>query len=334
MTLFDQDTIRLGMGCWPIGGPMFGGEGFGNCGTLGYADIDDAESIRTIHAALANGIRLFDTAGVYGAGHAERLLAQALRGRPDAKIATKIGIAFGEATKTLLAIQPDPRAVQPAIDGALARLGRDHIDLVLLHLNDLPVPEAEPLFAAMEEAVARGKIGAYGWSTDLAQNVRSVAGRPGFAAVEHAANVLFDAPVMRAVVAEHSLHALIRSPLGMGLLSGKYHSSSQMPSSDIRSTSNTVTAYFRDGRPNPEFLRKLDEVRGLLQTGGRSLVQGALGYLWAKSDRNIPVPGARTVEQIEGIAGALAHGALPSHTVAEIESLIGSAGQPPEDRPR
>lgn len=68
MKLFETELSPLGMGCWPIGGPMFGGPGFGNCGTLGYANSDDAESIKTIHAALANGIRLFDTAAVYGAG--------------------------------------------------------------------------------------------------------------------------------------------------------------------------------------------------------------------------------------------------------------------------
>lgn len=156
---------------------MFAGPGFGNCGTLGYANSDDAESIRTIHAALANGIRLFDTAAVYGAGHAERLLARALKGRPDALIATKIGIVIDEDNKLLLGEDTAPTGVLPAIDRCLSRLDRDRIDLLLLHLNDLSVAKAEPIFDMMEQAVNAGKIRAYGWSTDLPRSVQAVAAR-------------------------------------------------------------------------------------------------------------------------------------------------------------
>lgn len=334
MKLFDTEVAPLGMGCWPIGGPMYGGPGFGNCGTLGYANSDDAESIQTIHAALANGIRLFDTAAVYGAGHAERLLAKALKSYPDALVVTKIGIAIDEKSKMLLGEDADPASVLPAIDRCLARLDRDRIDILLLHLNDLPVSRAEPLFEAMERAVGLGKIRAYGWSTDLPKSVQAVAGRKDFIAVEHAMNILLNAPVMQATIQENELVALIRSPLGMGVLTGKYDAQSQIPSTDIRAAGNTVTDYFRDGRPNPRFLQKLNNVRELLQTDGRSLVQGALGWLWGKSDRNIPVPGARTIAQIEGIAEALTCGPLPASIVSEIDELMGEGEYVAEDRPR
>lgn len=334
MNVIGTEIAPLGMGCWPIGGPMFGSPGFGNSGTLGYAGSDDAESLRTIHAALANGIRLFDTAAAYGAGHAERLLAKALKGRPGAMIVTKIGIAIDEKSRVLLGEETDPVSVMPAIDRCLARLERDRIDILLLHLNDLPVARAEPMFKAMEDAVSAGKIGAYGWSTDLPTSVRAMADLKDFIAVEHAMNILLDAPVMQKTVEDAGLLALIRSPLGMGVLTGKYDAQSQIPSTDVRAAGNTVTDYFEGGRPNPRFLRKLDSVRELLQTDGRSLVQGALGWLWSKSDRNIPVPGARTVGQIEGIAGALAFGPLPLSVVSEIDALMGEGGSPAEERPR
>ena len=301
---------------------------------LGYANSDDAESIRTLHAALASGIRLFDTAAVYGAGHAERLLGQALRGRPDALVATKIGIAINEETKQLTGEQTDPASVLPAIERSLRRLGRERIDILLLHLNDLAVSQAEPIFAAMEEARAMGKIRAFGWSTDLSSSARSMAGHEGFIAVEHAMNVLLDAPVMQKTVEQAGLYALIRSPLGMGLLTGKYNAGSVMAAQDIRSTANTVTDYFRGARANPRFLNQLESIRDLLATGGRSLTQGALGWLWAKSDRNIPIPGARTVEQIEGIAGALAFGPLPSAVMVEIEQLLDRDRDTGDERPR
>ena len=89
MTDLTNTTAPLGMGCWPIGGAMFHGDT-----SLGYTGADDAESLRTIHAALEGGITLFDTAAAYGAGHAERLLGKALKDRPEAVIVTKIGIGI------------------------------------------------------------------------------------------------------------------------------------------------------------------------------------------------------------------------------------------------
>jgi len=334
MRLFDTEIAPLGMGCWPIGGAMFAGPGFGASGSIGYSNADDTESIRTIHAAMANGVTLFDTAAVYGAGHAERLLAKALKGYPDAIIVTKIGMAMDEGKKMVLGMETDPSSVPVAIDRCLARLERERIDILLLHLNDFPVTEAEPLFDAMEHAVRVGKIRSYGWSTDFSQSVRAVSHRKNFIAVEHGMNVFFDAPAMRTAVHDNALISLIRSPLGMGVLAGKYDENSQLPLSDIRAAGNTVTEYFKDGRPNPHFLKKLEAVRDMLQIDGRTLVQGALAWLWAKSGNAIPVPGARTVDQIEGIAGALRFGPLPTSVVREIDDLIGQGNEGADDRPR
>lgn len=329
MQFLDREIAPLGMGCWPIGGPMFTGDQ-----PLGYANVEDAESIRTIHAALAAGVSLFDTAAAYGAGHAERLLARALKDRPDALIVTKIGIAIDEASRQLTGAETAPATVLPAIDRGLSRLGRDRIDLVLLHQNALPVAQAEAVFDQMDKAYRSGKIRAYGWSTDFSESASAVADREGFIAVEHAMNVLLDAPTMQAVVGETGLTALIRSPLAMGLLGGNYGPDSVLPADDIRSTSNLTIDYFRDARANPAFLAKLDAVRELLRTGGRSLAQGALSWLWAKTGNAIPIPGARTVDQIEGLAGALAFGALPEDVMTRIEALIDREPEGTPDRER
>lgn len=317
MQFLGREIEPLGMGCWPIGGPMYSGNE-----PLGYAGADDAESVRTIHAALANGITLFDTAAAYGAGHAERLLGKALKGRSEAIVVTKIGIAIDEATKQLTGDDVDPANVIPAIDHCLARLARDRVDVVLLHQNGLPVSEAEPIFERMEEARKAGKVGAFGWSTDFAKSVEAVADLEGFAVVEHAMNVLLDAPRMRDAIRKAGLIALIRSPLAMGLLGGRYGPTSVVPSEDIRSTANPKTAYFADARPNPHYLRKLDAARELLMSDGRTLAQGAIGWLWAMGATNLPIPGARTAEQIEGLAGALQFGPLSAGTVTAIESAI------------
>jgi len=108
----------------------------------------------------------------------------------------------------------------------------------------------------------------------------------------------------------------------MGLLSGKYDNSTRMTPEDIRASDEGWLQYFVEARPNPVFLDRFHAIRELLQSDGRSIVQGALGWIWGKHNQNIPIPGARTVRQVEQLAGALEFGALPEGAMEEIESLI------------
>lgn len=317
MKFLDQEIAPLGMGCWPIGGAMFSGSQ-----SLGYTQVDDDTSIRTIHAALASGIRLFDTAAAYGAGHSERLLGCALERRPDAIVVTKIGISIDEQSKQISFSPYVKEAVEPAIEDSLLRLKRDCIDVVLLHLNEMPVSEAAAIFDELDRIRELGKIRAYGWSTDFSEKANAMAERIGFKAVEYAMNVFFNAPRMQKVARESGLLSLIRSPLAMGLLSGKYDSATVMPPDDIRATSEDWMEYFKDGHANQDLVKTIDAVRELLTSDGRTMVQGALGWLWGQGAANVPIPGARTPDQIEGLASAVQKGALSENTLAEIESLI------------
>ncbi len=321
MKFLNTEVAPLGLGCWPIGGEMYAADG----GSLGYTNSDDGESIKAIHAALANGVTVFDTAAAYGAGHSERLLSKALANHPEAVVVTKIGLEIDEQSRTIIGEALAPEAVIPAIDACLSRLKRDTIDLLLLHPNQVALELAGHLFDEMDRACDLGKIRAYGWSTDYVDNVQAMKARHGFTAVEHAMHVLMDAPKMQSLVQQAGLYALIRSPLAMGLLSGKYGVESVMPADDIRATEQSWTNYYIDGKPNPEQVKRFDAVKELLQVGGRSPVQGALGWLWGKSASNIPIPGARTVEQVEGLAAAVGIGPLPGSVMAEIDQLIGGA---------
>jgi aryl-alcohol dehydrogenase-like predicted oxidoreductase len=328
MKLLDQEIAPLGMGCWPIGGEMYAGEQ-----SLGYTGADDATSIKTIHAALAGGVTLFDTAAAYGAGHSERLLARALKGRPDALIATKIGIGIDEETRQISFDPFLPNMVTPAVENCLKRLERDRIDMVLLHVNEMPIAEAESVFDELDRLQAAGKIRSYGWSTDYSQSAAAVASRSNFAAVEYAMNVFFDAPRMQTAAKNAGLVSLIRSPLAMGLLTGKYDAKTVIPANDIRASREDWMEYFRDGKANPDYIKTLDVVRELLTADGRTLVQGALGWLWSQGENVVPVPGARTVDQIEGIAAALRFGPIDPTSMAEIETHIHRISEEP-DRPR
>lgn len=326
MTLDLNHNPRLGMGCWAIGGPFWEGET-----PLGWGEVDDAESTRAIHAALDAGARYFDTASAYGAGHSEIVLGQALAGRHDVVISTKIGVLADPVSRQVLGTIETGTQASAEIDGCLKRLGREHVDMVFLHLNEMSPEAAAPIFEAMAAARQAGKIGAFGWSTDFPASVAATAHLPGFTAVQHTMNLWFPASAVREEIARHGLLSVNRMPLAMGVFSGKYTADTHLQPADIRTNSFDWMEYFQGGQVVPEVLAMLDAVRELLKSGGRSVAQGALGWIWATSPDTCPIPGFRTVAQAVENAGALEKGPLPAGVMEEIERLV---TRPPEGEPR
>jgi len=318
----------LGMGCWAIGGPfsMNGRE-------VGWGPADDDVSRAAIEAAFGAGLRVFDTAQAYRAGHSERLLGEVLGDRPEARIVTKVGLGIDPAERALTGLETEPEALARSLEGSRRRLGRDRIDLVLVHPDELSAEAAAPVFDWLETERVRGRIGAFGWSTDFPDKAEAFAARRGFAAVEFAANLFFRADRLRPVLAAEGLAPLVRSPLGMGLLAGRIGRETRFDPKDVRARDATSLAYFENGRPNPAHLDRIAAVRELLTAGGRSLAQGAISWLWALEPRAIPVPGMRTPDQVADLAGALDHGPLDADTFEEIEKLMGREPEgPPEPR--
>lgn len=321
-----ENTPRIGMGCWAIGGPLWAGET-----PLGYSGTDDAESLRTIEAAWAAGVRVFDTAAVYGAGHSEELLGQVLGNRAGSVVVSKFGPAFDRDTRQVIRDDTSPAAIRASAEASLSRLRRERIDVLLCHVNRLALEDVPEVFDTLEALKAEDKIASYGWSTDFPERLEAAAGWPGFAAVEYTMNLFFDAPSQHAVAERHGLQQLIRSPLAMGLLTGKFEAGESVANDDIRANTFDWLDYFKEGRVSDAMVARLDAVRELLTTGGRMPGQGALGWLLARSPRVIPVPGAKTVAQVEENAAALSFGPLPGAVVDEIERLI---DRPPEGSPR
>ncbi|MCX4535450.1 aldo/keto reductase [Streptomyces sp. NBC_00841] len=310
----------LGFGCWAIGGEWADRDG----NPLGWGAVDDEESVAAVRRALDLGVTFFDTADVYGAGHSERVLARALAGnRDDVVIATKWGNRFDERTRTLIAGDSSPAYAREALIGSLRRLGTDRIDLYQLHLSDAPLDEAAELREVCEEFVAEGLILAYAWSTDDPVRAALFAEGAHCVAVQHACNVLQDAPEMLALCAEQGLASINRSPLAMGLLTGAYGPGRRGGAGDIRATPPAWLRWFgAGGAAAPEWAARVDAVREILTADGRTLAQGALGWLWARSPHTVPIPGFRTVAQAEENAGAMAHGPLRDEQVAEIGALL------------
>ncbi len=310
----------IGLGCWAAGGVSPNGDS-----ANGWSGVNDDETIRAIQHSLALGITFFDTANVYGSGHSERILAKALAGhRHEVMIATKFGWSFDEQTLADTGPNTTPEGIRKSCESSLRRLQTDYIDLFQFHINDFPVEQAEPVRATLEALVSEGKIRAYGWSTDFPDRANFFAEGPKCAAIQVEMNVIDDAPDIIEVCEKHNLAAINRGPLAMGLLTGKYTPTTSLPADDVRGPrAPEWMKYFKDGKPNPEWLEKISAIREVLTSGGRTLAQGALCWLLARSEKTIPIPGFKTVAQVEENAGALRFGPLTSDQLAQIGTILG-----------
>jgi aryl-alcohol dehydrogenase-like predicted oxidoreductase len=277
----------------------------------------ERQSVRAIHRALELGVTFFDTADVYGCGASERVLGRALEGhRHEVVIATKFGETFDEETCEPAEQEVTPAYVSQACEASLRRLGTDCIDLYLLHLRDYDLARAPAIRDALEDLVAAGNIRAYGWSTDDPARARCFAQGPHCTAIEHRLNVFEPSPEMLALCEELDLASINRIPLLMGVLTGRWSRMTSLPETDRRSD------WFND----EGFLRAIDlaeDLREPLTRDGRSYVQGALGWIWAHSERAIPIPGFRTASQVTELAEATAYGPLNEGAMAEIERRLG-----------
>ena len=305
-----------------IGGPFYDPDG----NPVGWGEVDDAESVRAVHAALDAGITFFDTADVYGVGHSEEVLGEALKGRRDSVVlATKFGNRFDIATKQIKGSDTSPAYIRQAVEASLRRLGTDYIDLYQIHDRNLPAQESDATLNELDRLTAEGKIRSWGWSTNGMEQVRHAAPRENCSAIQNALNIFLYEPELQEFCEKNNLASINRSPLAMGLLSGKYDSESGFAGTDIRSANIGWMGYFREGKPNPRLLKVLDEIRELLTTGGRSLVQGALGWIWSVSGATVPIPGIRTAAQAEENARAMEYGALPLDAGDAITRLAAGA---------
>jgi aryl-alcohol dehydrogenase-like predicted oxidoreductase len=314
------EISALGMGCWAIGGPFWAGET-----PLGWGEVDDTESIRAVQRALELGVTFFDTANVYGAGHSERVLARALAGqRHKVVIATKFNAVFDETTRQVLGADPSPAGIRQACEDSLRRLETDYIDLYQFHDNGFPVEQAQPVRDTLEALVQEGKIRAYGWSTDFSKSAAFFAEGEKCTSIQLQLNVFETNPEVLAICEKHDLAAINRGPLAMGLLTGKYTAETKPSADDVRGINSPEwMKYFKNGQPNPEFLKQREAVREILASGGRTVAQGALAWLWARSPKTIPIPGFRTVSQVEENCRALEFGPLTAAQMQAIEAILG-----------
>lgn len=320
------NTGPMGMGTWAIGGPFFAGAGWypPTGAPIGYGDVDDAESTRAIHCALECGLTFFDTADAYGTGHSERILGEALKGRrDDVVIATKFGNVINEARRELTGTDFLPDYIRRACKASLKRLQTERIDLYQLHIGDMPKAEAAGVADTLERLCDDGLIRQYGWSTDDPERAALFAGLSHATAVQFNMNVFQTTPAMLETCREHGFMPIIRLPLAMGFLSGKFKQGDRLAPNDVRSRPSDRAPYFAEGGvPDANWIGRLEAISEILTSKGRTPAQGALAWIWACEPDAVPIPGMRTVAQVRENTGALEFGPLSAEQMDEIDRIL------------
>jgi aryl-alcohol dehydrogenase-like predicted oxidoreductase len=206
--------------------------------------------------------------------------------------------------------------VRKACDASLRRLGTDHIDLYFFHWKEYSPGLAADLVPVLEELVDENKIRYYGWSTPYVEQASVFTQGEHCTSMQCNYNIFERNPGMLAHCRENDLGTVARGPLAMGILTGKYSKDSRMPENDVRSSWN-----LKEGRIAQQ-LEMLEATRDILTRDGRTLPQAALGWLWALSPQVVPIPGFKTVKQMEENFSALEYGPLSQRQMQEIERVL------------
>jgi aryl-alcohol dehydrogenase-like predicted oxidoreductase len=283
-----------------------------------YGPSDETEAVATIHRALELGVTLLDTADMYGPFTNEELVGRALRGRRDkAIVATKCGIVRDAGNHAVRGIDGSPAYIRSACDGSLRRLGVDHVDLYQLHRIDPKVPIEESV-GAMADLVRAGKTRHIGLSEAGPKTLRRAARIHPIASLQTEYSLLSrDAegeviPTCR----ELGVGFLAYSPLGRGLLTGRYRSRADFTAEDYRQ----FTPRFAEGafETNVRLVERVAEIASVKKC---TLAQLALAWLLAKGADIVPIPGTKSRSRLEENAGA-ADVALTPEDVAQIEAAL------------
>ena len=304
-----RDVSAIGFGAWAIG--------------AGWGKVDDAESLRALHAAADAGVTLIDTADVYGDGHSEKVIARFLRERSGEHffVATKMGRSVPQIPENY-----NPKAFRAWVDASRDRLGVDKLDLIQLHCPPTPVFYSPETFAALDELVADGSIANYGVSVEKVEEGLKAIEYPSVASVQIIFNMLRQRPAdhFLAEAKRRDVGVLARVPMASGLLTGKMSKQTVFDASDHRlfnrhGESFDVGETFA-GVDYDAGLAFVEDLRSLVP-GGATMAQMALRWILMFDGVTAAIPGAKSPEQAKANAAAADLAALPPATIERIRVM-------------
>ena len=281
------EVSAVGLGCMSMSGA--------------YGKFDDAESTAVIHRALDLGINLIDSSDMYGWGHNEQLLGQALKGRRNGVVLiTKFGQVKNPAGGPNL-VDGRPEYVAQACEASLTRLGMDVIDLYFQHRVDPKVP-IEDTVGAMARLVEQGKVRYLGLSEAAPATVRRGHAVHPLTAVQSEYSLLYrqEAEETLPTCRELGISYIAYSPLGRSLLTGTVQGPNDLPEGDRR-------------RDHPRFQEQnlgknvelVNRIERIAREKGCTPAQLVLAWLLAQGADIVPIPGTKRKGRLEENVGAL-----------------------------
>lgn len=283
----EAELSVVGFGCWAVGGKWWGD------------DVTDEESVAAIRRAFERGVTVFDTAPLYGHGHADEVLARALGPRlREVVVATKVGVRWdgvrGHATSDL-----HPDHVVKDCEASLERLGLERIDLLQVHWPCERSTPLEDTLGALVRLKEAGKIGAFGLCNYAPDDLARARALAPVATLQTPYSMIrreFE-QALRAVACagnEPPLGVLAYEPLARGLLTGKFNVQPVFPESDLRS---------RDERFKGQGFHALSAFARTIARAARqvNLPASALAIGWVVSRPGVTLAlaGAKTRAQVD-----------------------------------
>lgn len=323
----DLELPVISFGAWAVGGWMWGG-------------ADDAVSVRAIQKAIDLGMTCIDTAAIYGMGHSERIVGQAIKGRSDKVIvATKCGLRYdlevgspffpsktpeGQPCTIYRNLRPD--SIKYECDQSLSRLGVDRIDLYQCHWPD-PTSNLDDTMEALLGLQEQGKIRAIGVSNFTPDMMRQFMQHGVLASDQPKYNPLerdAEQEILPFCI-ENNVGVLAYSPLAMGLMTGKMTPDREFKGDDTR---KNRPWYSKKNRQRvADMLEKVKPI-----ADGHSATLGQVAINWVISQKGITTAlvGARDEKQVEENVGAV-NFRLTDDEVAYIRRLVEELGGPVAD---
>ena len=288
---------------------------------LTYGVGVEADSARRcLDTAFDVGINFIDTANVYGAGAAESFLGGALASRPRDSyvLATKVFFPMDAENRGLSRAQ-----ILKQIDASLARLATDYVDLYQCHRYDDATPLAETM-ETLSEVVAAGKaryIGFSEWPADKIQAALDMVGVEKFVSSQPQYSLVHRDPEDKVIplCAANGISQIVWSPLGQGVLTGKYKPG-KAPPPGSRATNDRMNDYI-GGMLREPLLVAVEKLKPLADEAGLSLSQFALAWILREPNIASAIIGASRPEQVIDNAGASGATVAPE-LFARAEAII------------
>jgi aryl-alcohol dehydrogenase-like predicted oxidoreductase len=304
----DMQITPLGFGTWAIGG---GGWSFG------WGPQDDRESIEAIHRALDLGMNWIDTAAVYGLGHAEEVVGQALKSRATKPyIFTKCSLVWDNQRR--IGNNLKAQSVRREVEDSLRRLKIDVIDLYQIHWPN-PDEQIEEGWTTLAELKEEGKVRHIGVSNfnvsqmQRAQQITPISSlQPPYSLIKRG----IEGDILD-YCAANNIGVIVYAPMQSGLLTGKMTPErvANLPEDDWRRNSGD----FQEPQLSKN-LKLVDLLRDIGSRHGRSPGEVAIAWTLRQPAVTGAIVGGRNAGQVEGIIGAMEF-RLSADEIAEIEEL-------------